>query len=157
MDDYFLFDTAREAEFDRLAELACRSVLSEVGLVTLVNKERQFFKADFQLPEPWSTWRETPISHSFCAHVAEMGAPLMIENARTHPLVSKNPGIIDLGVSSYIGHPIHRPDGISTGAVCALQRSPRSWSENDSAAMRIIAELVDDQIKIAANKAPWVR
>ena len=97
VDDFFLFDTAREAELDRLAELACRSVVSDFGLITLVSEDGQFFKADFQMPEPWSTLRKTAITYSFCAHVAELGMPLMIENANMHPLACDNPAITDIG------------------------------------------------------------
>ena len=46
--------------------------------------------------------RETPLSHSFCKHVVATSAPLVIEDARQHDLVSGNPAIDDFGVAAYL-------------------------------------------------------
>ena len=82
-----LLDTPPEAAFDRLTRVACRVLRAPVGLVSLVDHDRQFFKSCVGLPEPFASARETPVSHSFCQHVVATGKPLIVENARTNPLV----------------------------------------------------------------------
>ena len=87
-----LLDTPAEEAFDRLARLAARLLHTPVALVSLVDENRQFFKSCFGLPEPWASWRETPLSHSFCQHVVTSNEPLVISDARIHPPVGHQPG-----------------------------------------------------------------
>src|SRR5919202_2375924 len=82
-----LLDSPTEAAFDRLTRLATRMLHVPVALVSLVDQNRQFFKSCIGLPDPWASQRETPLSHSFCQHVVATGEPLIIPDARTHPLV----------------------------------------------------------------------
>ena len=93
-----LLDTPPEAAFDRLTRVACRVLRTPVGLVSLVDRDRQFFKSCVGLPEPLASTRETPVSHSFCQHVVATGKPLIVENARTNPLVQLNPAVEELGI-----------------------------------------------------------
>src|SRR3954471_6239000 len=106
-----VMDTPPEASFDRLAALAARLVRAPVALVSLVDAERQFFKSCVGLPEPWNSLRQTPVSHSFCRHVVTSGEPLIVEDARTHPLVRDNPAVRELGVIAYAGIPLRVPSG----------------------------------------------
>ena len=64
-----------------------------VALVSLVDRDRQFFVSCPGLGEPWASARETPHSHSFCQHVVTSGAPLVIEDSREHPLLADNLGV----------------------------------------------------------------
>src|SRR5688572_3677397 len=85
-----LLDTPAEAAFDRLGQLAQKFLKTPVALVTLVDDHQQFFKSCLGLPEPWATWRSTPLSHSFCKHVVKTDAPLVVSDAREHPLFREN-------------------------------------------------------------------
>src|SRR5215204_4594894 len=91
-----LLDTPIDPSFDRLTRLATRTLKAPVSLVTLVDRNRQFFKSQIGLPEPWASLRETPLSHSFCQHVVNTNQPLIISDARQHPLVFTNLAIPDL-------------------------------------------------------------
>src|SRR3712207_8572091 len=82
-----LLDSAPEASFDRLTRLAARMLGAPVSLVSLVDRDRQFFKSSVGLPDPWASRRETPLTHSFCQHAVATREPLVIEDARDHPLV----------------------------------------------------------------------
>ena len=82
-----------------------------------------------------------------------MDKPLIVEDALVHPLVCKNPAIADLGVAAYLGQPIHAADGTPIGAICAIQTKPRKWSDNEISAMKLLAELVDEQITRATPQA----
>src|SRR4051794_34482891 len=101
-----LLDTPPEPSFDRLTRLAARLLHAPVALVSLVDADRQFFKSCVGLPEPWSSRRQTPLSHPFCRHEVATGEPLIIEDARQHPLLCGNAAIKDLGVVAYLGIPL---------------------------------------------------
>ena len=100
-----LLDTPAEAMFDRLTNLAARTLGVPVALVSLVTPDRQFFKAQCGLPPPAAERRETPLSHSFCQYVVEDGEALIVEDARSDERLADNLAISDLGVIAYAGLP----------------------------------------------------
>ena len=146
-----LLDTPAEEGFDRLAQLASRILKTPVALVSLVDERRQFFKSCLGLPEPWSSWRETPLSHSFCQHVVTSGAPLAIDDARAHPLVRDNPGIAALQIVAYLGIPLTTPDGYTLGSFCVTDSVPRRWSDYEVGILRDLAALVMTEIDLRAE------
>ena len=121
-----LLDSPAEEAFDRLARLAARLLDAPVALVSLVDQDRQFFKACIGLPEPWSSVRQTPLSHSYCRHLLDPKAPLVIDDARLDPRVRDNPAILELGLLAYLGIPLVSPDDQVLGTLCALDHQPRT-------------------------------
>jgi GAF domain-containing protein len=136
-----LLDTPVEEEFDRLTRLVCRLLGVPVALVSLVEADRQFFKSAVGLPAPWLLRRETSLLHSFCQHVVATGAPLMVQDATKHPLVSDNLAIADLGVVAYLGMPLTTRQGHVLGALCAIDTEPRSWTPGDATTLRDLANM----------------
>lgn len=133
-----LLDTPIDPAFDRLTRLASNILNMPVSLVSLVDAHRQFFKSQIGLPEPWATLRETPLSHSFCQHVVATGQPLIITDAREHPLVQDNLAIRDLGVIAYAGMPLTTSDGYELGSFCVIQSEPHQWTDDE---LNILADL----------------
>lgn len=146
-----LLDTPTEASFDRLARLAARLLDAPVALVTLVDADRQFFKSCIGLPEPWHSMRETPLSHSFCQHNRYAGEPLVIEDARVHPLVQSNLAIKDLNVIAYLGIPLVTEDGYILGSFCVIDLQPRRWKQEDIETVEDLAASVMTQIYLRAE------
>jgi two-component sensor histidine kinase len=141
-----LMDTPPDPRFDRLTRLTARTLGVPVVLVSLVDNERQFFKSAVGLAEPWDTCRQTPLSHSFCQYVVTRDMPLVIPDARANPLVADNLAIPDLGVAAYLGIPLRGRDGSVLGSLCAIDTSPRDWSDADIADLSDFAHLVEEQI-----------
>src|SRR5579859_1574227 len=134
-----LVDTPGELAFDRLARLAAKHLATPVALVTLVEEDRQFFKSCLGLPEPWNSWRQTPLSHSFCQHVVASGEPLVITDARCHPVFKDNPAIEDLGVVAYLGIPLLTSDKHVLGSFCVIDSAPRNWTKEQIDVVRDFA------------------
>lgn len=135
-----LLDSAPEPGFDRLTRLAARLLGTPVAAVSLVDERRQFFKSAVGLPEPWASRRETPLSHSFCRHVVDGERPLVVDDAREHPLVRDNPAVPELGVRAYLGVPLRTADGHVLGALCVVDSSVRAWRDED---VRLVSELAE--------------
>lgn len=148
-----LLDTPTEQSFDRLARLAARLMKAPVALVSLVDADRQFFKSCVGLPEPWSSRRETPLSHSFCQHNRFADRHLLIEDARTHPLVNDNLAIRDLNVIAYLGIPLSTPDGYVLGSFCVIDSKPRRWTEEDVSVVQDLAAAVMNEIQLRTEIA----
>lgn len=145
-----LLDRMDEASFTHLTQLASSILGVPVSLVSIIDKpnDRQFFKSIHGLAEPWLSKGETPLSHSFCQHVAYDNAPLIVENAPDYDRVKNNLAILDLGVIAYMGVPIHDPHGRAIGALCAIDSSPKKWTDEDLATLEKLALCVDDAIRL---------
>jgi GAF domain-containing protein len=143
-----LLDTPPEASFDRLTRIACRVLRAPIALVSLVDRDRQFFKSCIGLPEPFATQRETPVSHSFCQHVVASGKPLIVEDARANPLVRLNPAVEEMGIVAYAGIPLVTSSGHSIGSFCVIDSRPRAWTFEDVEVLQELAGCVMHEIEV---------
>jgi GAF domain-containing protein len=142
-----LLDSAPEAAFDRLARLAARLLAVPVALVSLLDEDRQFFKSAHGLKAPWATRRETPLSHSLCQYTARERVPLVVQDAREHPMLRDHLAIRDLDVVAYLGVPL-LVAGEAIGALCVIDDKPRAWSSADVELLRDLAESVVSEIEL---------
>lgn len=145
-----LLDTPADASFDRISRLATRILDVPIALVSLVDVNRQFFKSCVGLPEPYSTWRETPLSASFCKHVVDSGEPLILADAREHLAHSSNDAIPDLGAIAYLGCPLIIDDEV-VGTFCVIDTEAHGWTEAEIAIVADLAVLVMTEIRLRAK------
>jgi GAF domain-containing protein len=129
--DTGLLDSPRDESFDRLTRLATKLLRTPTALMTLVDKDRQFFKSDVGLAAPWSGARQTRLSHSFCQWVVAGNEALVVEDAKAHRNLKSNLAIRDLGVIAYAGVPVAGRAGQPIGSLCAIDSKPRAWSASD--------------------------
>lgn len=116
--------------------------------MALVDEERDFFKSAVGLPEPLASDRQGPHSHSFCKYVVATDGPLVIEDARVHPLVCDNPAVQELGVIAYLGVPIHAPGGEAIATLCVVDSQPRHWTEEDVESMEDLAASIATEVAL---------
>jgi diguanylate cyclase (GGDEF)-like protein len=145
-----LLDSPPEAGFDRVTRLVAETLHVPVALFTLVTAQRQVFKSSVGLGD----LRETPLSHSFCRHVVESGAPLEVVDARSHPKVRDNPSIEEHGIVAYLGMPLTTSDGVRLGALCAIDHEPRQWTGRDHGVLEDLAGAAMAEVELrSANRA----
>ena len=141
---------AARAAFDRVTRLVAEVLHVPVALFTLVTDERQVFKSSVGVGD----LRETPLSHSFCRHVVESGAPLEVVDARSHPKVRDNPSIEEYGIVAYLGVPLTTSDGVRLGALCAIDHEPREWTGRDHGVLEDLAGAAMAEVELRrANRA----
>lgn len=121
-------DSPPSERFDRLTRLASRLIGVPTSLVSLVDQNRQFFKSQIGLPQPWSSQRQTGLSHSFCQWVVSSGEPLMVDDARQHPVLKNNSAVTDIGVVAYAGVPLYGRRNQPIGSFCVIDGQPHDWS-----------------------------
>ena len=132
-----LLDSPSEPSFDRLTRMVSRLLGVPTALVTLVDKDRQFFKSQVGLGKEWARKRQTDLSHSFCQWVVAGQEPVIVHDARDHPVLRSNLAIQNLNVIAYAGVPLYAEGGEPLGSFCAIDSSPRQWSDE------AIATLID--------------
>src|SRR5689334_1666901 len=143
-----LLDTPPEEGFDRLTLMAARLLGASTSLISLVTEDRQFFKSAIGLPEPLASQRIAPLSFSFCSTVVSTGEPLIVEDARRHPLLRHSPAVRELGWVSYAGVPLITREGHVVGSLCVVDRMPRLWSERDIALLQDLAASAITEIEL---------
>lgn len=135
-------DSAPSERFDRYTRLVRRLFNVPTALISLVDRDRQWFKSRQGLDAT-----ETPRNISFCGHAIANSDLLVVENAtrdqRFHdnPLVTKDPNI-----RFYAGCPIETPDGYKIGTLCIIDDKPREFSEADKEALQDIGAMVSDEL-----------
>ncbi len=121
-----ILDTEPEAEFDALAQAASIICGTPAALVSLLDSERQWFKANVGLPG----LTQSPRDIAFCAHaVLDDGVFEVADAARDarfadNPLVTGRPD-----VRFYAGAPLCMPDGLRIGTLCVMDGRPRQLTE----------------------------
>jgi GAF domain-containing protein len=135
--------------FDRHARLAAQVLNAPSAVVSLVDEDGQFFKSCLGIPEPWASDRGTPLSHSFCQHAVARREPLVIDDAREHPVLRHNPAIQDMGVIAYAGAPLIDRSGHALGTLCVLDSRPRQWSRHQVEMLVDLAASVVSEIELA--------
>ncbi len=143
-----LLDSANEETFDRATRLASRLLGVPVSLFTIIDADRQFFKAHTGLPEDLQRDRQTPLSHSYCQHVVNTNAPLIVRDSSKDPLVVNNGATVDLGLTAYLGVPVRTSDGHVVGSFCALSYEVQDWTDADLALLGDIASGVESEMNL---------
>lgn len=143
-----LLDTRSDSSFDRLTSLASRILKTPISLVSLVDKDCQFFKSQLGLPAPWSLTREIPLSHSFSKYMILTSEPLIIEDTRIHPVVKENLAIQDFNAIAYAGIPLITSDGFVLGSFCVIDRQPRRWTDDEIHILKDLALSVMTEIEL---------
>ena len=137
--------------FDRLTRLASRVLDAPIALVSLVDHDRQVFASCIGVPGDVAAAGGTPISQSFCQHAVAAREPLVVGDAREHPVLKTNGAIEELGIIAYAGIPLIDPEGHALGTLCVADDHPRSWTAQDVEVLTDLAASVLTEIKLRRN------
>jgi EAL domain-containing protein (putative c-di-GMP-specific phosphodiesterase class I) len=136
---YQVLDTQPEPSFDRLVALAARVCDTPLAAVTLVDADRQWFKAAVGL----GTLTETPRAWSFCSDVVAGGTAVVIPDVRKRSRYRKNPMATGKpGVRAYAGVPLIGRDGLPLGTLCVIDTKPRTFDAQTLEGLSILADQV---------------
>ena len=131
-----VMDTLPEAVYDDIVALAAQICGTPIGMVSLLDAKRQWFKAKVGL-----TPTETPRDLAFCAHAIASREPMMVvEDASLDPRFHANPLVTGAPhVRFYAGAPIVLPGGAAVGTVCVIDTVPRSLDAAQLLALQALA------------------
>lgn len=141
-----LLDTPDEPAFDRITRLVTQLLNVPISTITLIDAKRQWFKSRRGVET-----RETGRDVAFCAYTVMASEPLIVEDARQDPRFANNPLVIDPkgeGVRFYAGIPLCTSTGLALGSLCAIDRKPRVLRDQELAALKDLAAIVTDEIRL---------
>jgi diguanylate cyclase (GGDEF)-like protein len=141
---YEVLDTPAEEPFDRITKLVQMVLGVPIATVTLIDSNRQWFKSCVGV-EGSGTARDV----SFCTHTIRRREAMNIPDATLDSRFADNPLVTgEPFIRSYLGVPLKTPDGYNVGALCAIDRRPREFSEEQMQMMASFAALVVDELEL---------
>jgi len=135
---YEILDTPVEAEFDDFTRLAAHICQTPVAVISLVDRDRQWFKSEIGLGV-----RETPLNVSICKHAILQKGIFVVpdttldERFRCNPLVAGDPHL-----RFYAGALLESSEGLPMGTLCVLDYQPRQLTETQKEALSMLARQV---------------
>ncbi len=140
-----IFYTPLEERFERISRLGKRAMGTRVAAVSLVTKDKQWFKSALG-------WRvsELPLEESLCRHVIMAGEPLIVpdtladERFADSRFVSAGPKF-----RFYAGYPIKDADGRLIGTFCVMDVKPKKWDAGLAATLHDLGQLAERELVTA--------
>lgn len=141
---YGVLDTPAEDDFDDIAALAAQLCRTPIAAVTLVDQERQWFKARVGLDIC-----ETAREDSFCARAMLGDEVMQVPDARLDPRFRDNPLVVgEPGIVFYAGAPLVTSSGQILGSLCVIDREPRLLTPAECQGLRTLARHVIAQLEL---------
>lgn len=141
-----LLDTEAEPVFDRITSKLARVFEMPIALISLVDRDRQFFKSQTGLPESLAKARQTARNISVCGHVVAKNQVIVIEDLARDRRFANNPLLKEHGIRFYAGVPLLAPNGQPIGSLCLMDMKPRQLAEREKRLLQEYANEVMEEI-----------
>lgn len=142
-----LLDTDAEERFDRHARIAAGAFGAPIALVSLIDRDRQWYKAHYGFE-----FSETSRDMGFCSHAILGDEPLVVNDTLRDDRFAENPVVVgDPHVRFYAGVPLHAADGARVGAFCIVDSKPRTLTAAQLRMLQDMARLVEEELEPGAT------
>jgi GAF domain-containing protein len=141
-----LLDTPAEERFDRHTRIAASALDTPMAAVTLVDRDRQWFKSRRGFDAP-----ETPRDQAICSHAVYHQEPVIVPDTLHDPRFADSPLVVgEPHVRFYAGIPLKVGDGAPVGTLCVMDYRPRDLSAEQVQVLTDIARLVEKELTAAS-------
>lgn len=131
-----ILDSSQEAAYDRLVSYAARRCNVPIAAVSLIDADRQWFKARIGL-DACETGRDI----SFCGHAILQQGIYVVPDAALDPVFADNPLVTgEPHIRFYAGAPIVDAEGLAMGTICVIDRVPRTLTDEQKDSLLHVAD-----------------
>lgn len=148
-----LIDGKSEEVFDRITKRLARVFDVPIALISLIDRDRQWFKSHVGLPEDLAKIRQTSRDLSVCGHVIGSNETLIVEDLARDRRFANNPLLKERGLRFYAGAPL-RSNKLPIGSLCLLDIKPRRMTDHDKRLLEVMAEDLMEEIQRRASAEP---
>lgn len=142
--EYHLLDTSPEVDYDNITKLISTICEVPIALITILDKERNFFKAHYGV-----SIQESPREISFCGHAILSDEPIfIIKDARMDERFIDNPLVDGGGAVFYAGVALVNPEGYALGTLCVFDHQPRTLSDTQKDALITLGKQVVNSMEL---------
>ncbi|WP_224999035.1 GAF domain-containing sensor histidine kinase [Cesiribacter sp. SM1] len=142
--NYAVLDTEQEAEFNNIVQLASQICNTPVSLITLLDSNRQWFKARVGVDIP-----ETHRNISFCTHAIEEHGIMVVPDATKDERFVNNPLVTGFPfIKFYAGAPLVTPAGYALGTLCVIDQQTRELTQEQLFALQTLSQQVVSQLEL---------
>jgi len=139
-----VLDTPAERAFDELTAIASWIFQAPTSAISLVDQDRQWFKARRGIEVS-----ETPREESFCAHTILSDNVMVVEDAKQDSRFHDNPNVSQPnGVRFYAAAPVYGAKQLPLGTICVVDFVPRQVTPEQLGALRHLGNQVSDQLRL---------
>ena len=137
--EYQILDTDPEREFDEIVQVAAKLIGTPISLVSLIDRDRQWFKARYGLGAT-----QTPREQAFCDHAIKSDDVYIVDDATKNPLFAGNPLVTGApDIRFYAGAPLITPDKFRLGTLCVIDTKPHDGlSADHETVLALLARMV---------------
>jgi signal transduction histidine kinase len=147
--DYGVLDSAPEEDFDQLVWLAAELCDAPIALVSLVDRDRLFFKSRFGIEQTEMARADA----GFDDYCIAQGDLLVVPDAEADERFSSFPAVRSGLIRFYAGAPLEVNEGVALGTLCVIDMVPRDLDDNGRAALRTLARQVAAQLQLKRTLA----
>lgn len=145
LESYHILDTVPEVEFDRLTKLASYICGTPIALISLVDENRQWFKANTGLDGV----QETPRNISFCTYAIQGSNVFEVQDAKLDDRFKDNPLVTGApNIRFYAGAPLKTPEGRNIGTICVIDQKPNKLTPEQLEALDTLASQVIELLEL---------
>jgi diguanylate cyclase (GGDEF)-like protein len=141
---YEVLDSPPEEAFDRITRLVKTVLKMPMAVVSLVDRDRQWFKSRQGVAAA-----QTARDISFCTHAIMGTEPLIVPDSLADPRFAESPLVRgEPHIRFYVGVPLRNPDGYNLGALCAMDTNPRTLGPEQVDMLKDLSRLVVDELEL---------
>lgn len=134
--NYNILDSESEIFIDDITRMASLVCGVPTALVSLIDRDRQWFKSAVGL-----NVKETSRDISFCGHAIHGSTLMEVQDATLDDRFSDNPLVLDSpNIRFYAGAPLLTPDGFAIGTLCVIDQIPRKLSAEQSESLLLLSK-----------------
>jgi diguanylate cyclase (GGDEF)-like protein len=137
LQDLMILDTPPDSDLDALVKLACEIFNVPISIISLIDRDRQWFKAVAGLE-----FSETKRAVAICNFAIAGGQPFVVKDALRDPRFASNPLVTGRpDIRFYAGVPLALSPGVNVGTLCIIDRQPGEIDDDGLRRLKFLGEI----------------